>query len=134
LPALFEPADGQRHGRIACGDRAVQCEFFALEGLSQLLRTIEQVRGALNPDLIIHGIALTMFDAATNLTKEVESEVRSFFGSAVYQTVIPRNVRVAEAPSYGKPILLYDYECKGSQAYVQLASEIISREREMAAA
>jgi chromosome partitioning protein len=112
----------------------VQCEFFALEGISQLKSTIEQIRGSLNPALEIQGVVLTMHDAATNLTKEVESEVRSFFGSAVYQTVIPRNVRVAEAPSYGKPILLYDYECKGSQAYVQLASEIISREREMAAA
>lgn len=112
----------------------VQCEFFALEGISQLKSTIEQIRGSLNPALEIQGVVLTMHDAATNLTKEVESEVRAFFGPAVYQTVIPRNVRVAEAPSYGKPILLYDYECKGSKAYVQLASEIINRERGVAAA
>lgn len=112
----------------------VQCEFFALEGISQLKATIDQIRGSLNPQLEIQGVVLTMHDAATNLTKEVESEVRAFFGPTVYQTVIPRNVRVAEAPSYGKPILLYDYDCKGSQAYVRLATEIIHRERGMAAA
>lgn len=112
----------------------VQCEFFALEGISQLKSTIEQIKASLNPRLEIQGVVLTMHDAATNLTKEVEQEVRSFFGSKVYQTVIPRNVRVAEAPSYGKPILLYDYDCKGSQAYVRLATEIIGRERDVRAA
>ena len=112
----------------------VQCEFFALEGISQLKSTIEQIKSSLNPRLSIQGVVLTMHDAATNLSKEVEFEVRQFFGPTVYQTVIPRNVRVAEAPSYGKPILLYDYDCKGSQAYVSLATEIIDRERGVAAA
>ena len=112
----------------------VQCEFFALEGISQLNASIEQIRATLNPTLEIQGVVLTMHDASTNLSKEVEREVRDFFGVKTYQTVIPRNVRVAEAPSYGKPILLYDYDCKGSQAYVKLATEIINREREAAAA
>jgi len=112
----------------------VQCEFFALEGISQLKNTIDQIRSSLNPSLLIQGVVLTMHDAATNLSKEVESEVRNFFGPTVYQTVIPRNIRVAEAPSHGKPILLYDYDCKGSQAYVRLATEIINRERGVAAA
>ncbi len=112
----------------------VQCEFFALEGISQLKNTIDQIRSSLNPRLQIQGVVLTMHDAATNLSREVEQEVRNFFGPVVYQTVIPRNVRVAEAPSYGKPILLYDYECKGSQAYVRLATEMIAREREAVAA
>ncbi len=112
----------------------VQCEFFALEGVSQLNETISEVRAALNPSLDIQGVVLTMHDAATNLTKEVEAEVRKVFGAKVYQTVIPRNIRVAEAPSHGKPILIYDYNCKGSQAYVQLATEIIEREKSGAAA
>ena len=112
----------------------VQCEFFALEGISQLKSTIDQIRSSLNPGLTIQGVVLTMHDSGTNLSKEVENEVRQFFGPAVYQTVIPRNIRVAEAPSFGKPILLYDYECKGSQAYVRLATEIINREKNVAAA
>ena len=112
----------------------LQCEFFALEGLSQLLKTVEQVRTALNPDLTIHGIVLTMFDARNNLSGQVVADVRSFMGEKVYDTVIPRNVRVSEAPSYGKPVLLYDLKCVGSQAYVRLASEIIQRERELRAA
>ncbi|MEM7774813.1 MAG: ParA family protein [Pseudomonadota bacterium] len=112
----------------------VQCEFFALEGISQLNETISEVRAALNPDLEIQGVVLTMHDAATNLTKEVEAEVRGVFGNKVYKTVIPRNIRVAEAPSHGQPILLYDYGCKGSQAYVRLATEIIERESNQAAA
>ncbi|MDE1569621.1 ParA family protein [Aquabacter sp. P-9] len=107
----------------------LQCEFFALEGLSQLLKTVEQVRGALNPDLIIHGIVLTMYDARNNLSDQVMQDVRQFMGDKVYQTVIPRNVRVSEAPSYGKPVLLYDLKCAGSQAYLRLASEVIQRER-----
>ncbi len=107
----------------------LQCEFFALEGLSQLLRTVEQVRQALNPGLDIHGIVLTMFDPRNNLANQVVSDVRQFMGDKVYATVIPRNVRVSEAPSYGKPALLYDLKCAGSQAYLRLASEIIQRER-----
>jgi len=112
----------------------LQCEFFALEGLSQLLKTVEQVRTALNPGLTIHGIVLTMYDARNNLSGQVVADVRSFMGEKVYQTMIPRNVRVSEAPSYGKPVLLYDLKCVGSQAYLRLASEIIQRERTLRAA
>ena len=112
----------------------VQCEFFALEGITQLNETIEQIRSTLNPALEIQGVVLTMHDARTALSHEVADEVRNFFGPKVYETMIPRNVRVAEAPSYGKPILLYDYDCPGSQAYVKLASEIIDRERAQKAA
>ena len=112
----------------------LQCEFFALEGLSQLLTTVEQVRASLNPDLIIHGIVLTMFDPRNNLAGQVISDVRQFLGEKVYQTVIPRNVRVSEAPSHGKPVLLYDLKCAGSQAYLRLASEVIQRERVLRAA
>jgi chromosome partitioning protein len=112
----------------------LQCEFFALEGLSQLLQTVEQVRDSLNPTLTIHGIVLTMYDARNNRAGQVVADVRSFMGEKVYQTVIPRNVRVSEAPSHGKPVLLYDFKCVGSQAYLRLASEIIRRERELVAA
>ena len=112
----------------------LQCEFFALEGLSQLLKTVEQVKTALNPRLTIHGIVLTMFDARNNLSGQVVADVRSFMGEKVYDTIIPRNVRVSEAPSHGKPVLLYDLKCVGSQAYVRLASEIIQRERALRAA
>src|SRR4051812_3670959 len=112
----------------------LQCEFFALEGLSQLLKTVEQVRTSLNPGLTIHGIVLTMYDARNNLSGQVVADVRSFMGEKVYQTMIPRNVRVSEAPSYGKPVLLYDLKCVGSQAYLRLASEIIQRERTLRAA
>jgi chromosome partitioning protein len=112
----------------------LQCEFFALEGLSQLLKTVEQVKTALNPGLTIHGIVLTMYDARNNLSGQVVADVRSFMGEKVYQTMIPRNVRVSEAPSYGKPVLLYDLKCVGSQAYLRLASEIIQRERTLRAA
>src|SRR4051812_5630828 len=112
----------------------LQCEFFALEGLSQLLKTVEQVRTSLNPGLTIHGIVLTMYDARNNLSGQVVADVRSFMGEKVYQTMIPRNVRVSEAPSYGKPVLLYDLKCVGSQAYLRLASEIIQRERALRAA
>jgi chromosome partitioning protein len=112
----------------------LQCEFFALEGLSQLLKTVEQVRTSLNPSLTIHGIVLTMYDARNNLSGQVVADVRSFMGEKVYQTMIPRNVRVSEAPSYGKPVLLYDLKCVGSQAYLRLASEIIQRERALRAA
>ncbi len=112
----------------------VQCEFFALEGISQLKESIEQIRATLNPRLEIQGVVLTMHDGRTSLSKEVAANVRQFFGPKVYETVIPRNTRVAEAPSHGKPLLLYDYDCQGSQAYIQLASEIIERERMIKAA
>jgi chromosome partitioning protein len=112
----------------------LQCEFFALEGLSQLLKTVEQVRASLNHDLSIHGVVLTMFDPRNNLSGQVVADVRQFMGNKVYDTMIPRNVRVSEAPSHGKPVLLYDLKCSGSQAYLKLASEIIQRERALRAA
>src|SRR5690606_23287569 len=112
----------------------LQCEFFALEGLSQLLQTVEEVRNSINPDLAIQGIVLTMFDGRNNLANQVVEDVRAHMGDAVYETVIPRNVRVSEAPSYGKPAILYDLKCTGSQAYLQLASEVIRRERRLRAA
>ncbi len=107
----------------------LQCEFFALEGLSQLLATVDQVKDALNPSLEIHGVVLTMYDARNNLANQVVADVRGFLGDKVYDTVIPRNVRVSEAPSHGKPALLYDLKCPGSQAYLKLACEVIRRER-----
>src|SRR5215218_879498 len=109
----------------------LQCEFFALEGLSQLLQTVEQVRSTLNPNLSIHGIVLTMFDSRNNLSNQVVADVRQFMGSKVYNTMIPRNVRISEAPSYGKPVLVYDLKCVGSEAYLKLATEVIQREREI---
>ena len=112
----------------------VQCEFFALEGISQLKESIDQIRATLNPSLEIQGVVLTMHDARTTLSREVAENVRAFFGPKVYETIIPRNTRVAEAPSHGKPILLYDYDCAGSQAYIRLATEIIERERRFKAA
>lgn len=112
----------------------LQCEFLALEGLSQLLETVKQVRGSLNPSLEIQGIVLTMYDGRNNLSNQVVDDVRSFMGDKVYKTVIPRNVRISEAPSFGKPALLYDLKCAGSQAYLQLASEVIQRERRLRAA
>jgi chromosome partitioning protein len=108
----------------------LQCEFFALEGLSQLLETVDQVRRTVNPALDIQGIVLTMFDARNNLAQQVVNDVRTHLGDKVYHTLIPRNVRVSEAPSYGKPAILYDLKCAGSQAYLQLASEVIQRERQ----
>ena len=108
----------------------LQCEFFALEGLTQLMRTIELVRASLNPKLEIQGIVLTMFDRRNSLSEQVGSDVRSHFGETVYQTVIPRNVRVSEAPSFGKPALVYDLKCAGSQAYLRLAREVVLRERD----
>src|SRR5512140_1314596 len=107
----------------------LQCEFFALEGLSQLLQTVEQVRSTLNPNLSIHGIVLTMFDSRNNLSNQVVADVRQFMGEKVYKTMIPRNVRISEAPSYGKPVLVYDLKCVGSEAYLRLATEVIQRER-----
>jgi chromosome partitioning protein len=107
----------------------LQCEFFALEGLSQLLKTIERVRGNLNPELEVQGVILTMFDKRNNLSDEVAADVRAHLGDKVYQTVIPRNVRISEAPSHGLPALVYDLRCPGSQAYIKLAGELIQRER-----
>jgi len=112
----------------------LQCEFFALEGLSQLMRTVELVRDGLNPRLELQGVVLTMYDRRNNLSDQVESDVRDHMGDIVYKTVIPRNVRVSEAPSHGKPALLYDHKCAGSQAYIRLASEVLQRERRRPAA
>ncbi len=112
----------------------LQCEFFALEGLSQLLQTIEQIRSTLNPRLSIQGVVMTMFDKRNSLSEQVLADVRQEMGDLVYDTVIPRNVRLAEAPSYGKPALLYDLKSAGSQAYLRLATEVIRRERQLTAA
>jgi len=112
----------------------LQCEFFALEGLSQLVRTIERVRAGLNPRLEILGVVLTMFDRRNNLSNLVAEDVRKHFGDKVYQTVIPRNVRISEAPSHGKPAMIYDYRSSGARAYMLLVSEILKREREPASA
>jgi len=106
----------------------LQCEYYALEGISHLVRTIERVKRALNPSLEIQGVVLTMFDKRNNLSFMVAEDVRSHFGDKVYKTIIPRNVRVSEAPSYGKPVLLYDLNCVGSKAYLHLASEVLKRE------
>ena len=107
----------------------LQCEFFALEGLSQLMRTIELVRSNLNKELVIQGVVLTMYDKRNNLSSQVAADVREHFGDKVYDTVIPRNVRVSEAPSFGRPVILYDIECAGSQAYLGLAREVVRQER-----
>ena len=109
----------------------LQCEFFALEGISHMVKTIERIRQAFNPSLELQGIVLTMFDKRNNLSEQVASDVREYFGDKVYQTVIPRNVRVSEAPSYGAPVLVYDMACAGSQAYLHLAGEVIRREKEV---
>ena len=103
----------------------LQCEYYALEGIEQLLDTLKLVRTAYNPRLDIEGIVLTMFDGRTNLSHQVETEVRNFFGEKVYQTAIPRNVRLSEAPSFGKPIVFYDISCAGAVAYINLAKEVI---------
>jgi chromosome partitioning protein len=111
----------------------LQCEFFALEGITALVKTIERVKKNFNPKLDIQGIVLTMYDKRNNLSDMVASDVREFFGDKVYQTVIPRNVRISEAPSHGKPVLLYDHKCAGSKAYLHLASEVLKRENRKAA-
>lgn len=153
LAAVDQREDGEHYGYIlidcppslnlltinalASADAVVvplQCEFFALEGLSQLLSTVEQVRRTLNPRLSIHGVVLTMYDPRNNLATQVAADVRRFMGDTVYETMIPRNVRVSEAPSHGKPVLLYDLKCSGSQAYLKLASEVIQREKRLRAA
>lgn len=111
----------------------LQCEFYALEGLSHLVKTIERVRKHYNPSLDIHGVLLTMYDKRNNLTAMVAEDVREHFGDKVYKTVIPRNVRVSEAPSYGLPAIVYDMRCPGAQAYIHLASEVLKRERRLKA-
>jgi chromosome partitioning protein len=106
----------------------LQCEFFALDGLSRLTRSIERIRNAFNPGLYIQGVVLTMHDGRNNLCRSVEADVREHFGDRVYQTVIPRNVRVSEAPSFGLPAIVYDMNCTGAQAYIHLAAELLRRE------
>ena len=108
----------------------LQCEFFALEGMSHLVKTIERIRKAFNPTLDIQGIVLTMFDKRNNLSDQVANDVREYFGDVVYKTIIPRNVRVSEAPSHGRPVLVYDMRCAGSKAYLSLAGEVLKREGE----
>ncbi len=118
---------------LAAADAVIiplQAEFFALEGLSQILRTIETVRARINPRIELQGVVLTMVDGRNNLASAVEQDVRAHLGAKVYETVIPRNVRISEAPSHGKPALLYDLKCAGSQAYIRLASEVLQRERD----
>jgi chromosome partitioning protein len=104
----------------------VQCEYYALEGLGQLLGTVKLVQSTLNPDLNIEGVLLTMFDRRLNLASQVAQETMDFFGEKVYQTVIPRNVKLSESPSFGKPILLYDVQCQGAKSYLELAREVIA--------
>ena len=111
----------------------LQCEFFALEGISHLIKSIERIRKSFNPGLNLQGIVLTMFDRRNNLSGQVANDVREYFGDKVYNTVIPRNVKVSEAPSYGRPVLVYDMACAGSQAYLHLAGEVIRRERKASA-
>jgi chromosome partitioning protein len=111
----------------------LQCEFYALEGLSHLVRTVERVKRSLNPGLEIQGVVLTMFDKRNNLSDLVAADVRGHFGDKVYDTVIPRNVRISEAPSHGKPVLLYDFRSAGAQAYIHLASEVLRREQAVSA-
>jgi chromosome partitioning protein len=115
---------------LVAADRALvpmQCEFYALEGLSQLMRTIERVQRALNPRLELQGVVLTMYDRRNNLCDLIALDVREHLGAKVFDTVIPRNVRVSEAPSHGKPVLIYDHRCAGAQAYIQLAAELLRR-------
>ncbi len=106
----------------------LQSEFFALEGLSQLLLTVKEVRQTANENLRVEGIVLTMFDSRNNLSEMVVNDVRKHFGKQVYQTIIPRNVRISEAPSFGQPVLMYDINCSGSKAYTSLAAELLQQE------
>ena len=115
---------------LVAADRVLvplQCEFYALEGLAQLMRTIERVQRALNPRLELQGVVLTMYDQRNNLCDQVAADVRGHLGAKVFETMIPRNVRIAEAPSHGKPVLIYDHSCAGSQAYIRLAAEVLRR-------
>ena len=107
----------------------IQCEYFALEGVSELLDTLTRIGRHLNPDLVVEGILLTMYDERTNLSGQVAKDLRDFFGTQVFKTVIPRNIRLAEAPSYGKPIILYDIKSRGAESYLQLAKEIIANDK-----
>jgi len=111
----------------------LQCEFLALEGITDLIRNINMIKKNFNPSLELQGVVLTMYDRRNNLSQMVEDDVRGFFGKKVYNTVIPRNVRISEAPSHGKPVLLYDFKCTGSQAYISLTGEVLKREKELAA-
>ncbi len=111
----------------------LQCEFLALEGITDLISNINMIKKNFNPKLALHGVVLTMYDKRNNLTQMVEDDVRQFFGKKVYNTVIPRNVKISEAPSHGKPVLIYDFKCSGSQAYISLAGEVMKRERELIA-
>jgi chromosome partitioning protein len=107
----------------------IQCEFFALEGISQLMDTVDRVKEAFNPKLHVEGVLLTMYDDRTNLTRQVEADLREFFGKQVFKTVVPRSIRLAEAPSFGKSILAYDPRSKGAEAYIQLAKEVLANEQ-----
>ncbi|MBQ9236075.1 MAG: ParA family protein [Alphaproteobacteria bacterium] len=109
----------------------LQCEFLALEGIAELIKNINVIKKNFNPKLMLHGVVLTMYDKRNNLTQMVENDVRDFFGKKVYDTVIPRNVKISEAPSHGKPVLLYDFKCSGSQAYIGLTKEVLKREKEL---
>ena len=111
----------------------LQCEFLALEGITDLIRNINQIKKVFNPDLELQGVVLTMYDKRNNLSQQVEDDVRHFFGKKVYQTVIPRNVKISEAPSHGKPVLIYDFKCPGAQAYINLTGEVLRREKELLA-
>ena len=111
----------------------LQCEFLALEGITDLIRNINIIKKKFNPGLELQGVVLTMYDKRNNLSQMVEDDVRNFFGKKVYQTVMPRNVRISEAPSHGKPVLLYDFKCSGSQAYISLTGEVLKREKELIA-
>jgi len=111
----------------------LQCEFLALEGITDLIRNINMIKKNFNPSLELQGVVLTMYDRRNNLSQMVEDDVRGFFGKKVYDTVIPRNVRISEAPSHGKPVLLYDFKCTGSQAYISLTGEVLKREKELIA-
>lgn len=111
----------------------LQCEFFALEGLSQLLKTVEMAKSSINPKLVIEGVMLTMYDKRNRLSGQVAADVRQHLGRAVFKTIIPRNVRIAEAPSFGQPVMMYDPDCVGSKAYMALADELLARHRRKAA-
>ena len=127
MSAFIESFDGECPLGLTLGLGPLQCEFFALEGLSQLLQTIEMAKARINPDLVIDGVMLTMYDPRNRLSAQVAADVRKHLGRAVFQTIIPRNVRIAEAPSFGKPVLMYDPHCTGSKAYKALATEMLSR-------
>ncbi len=108
----------------------VQCEYLALEGVADLMKTIGRIQKTFNPNLTVHGVVLTMFDGRSNLSKSIVSDVKKYFGDQVYDTLIPRNVRIPEAPSHGLPVMIYDYKSTGAQSYVRLAAEVLKRERE----